>query len=103
MAGLKVKRVHYRSSITFEKSGLHGEVHGTAVVSGDSFTSDLTWTFAAQHCSGTMQMRGATANGGTAVIGELEYFDASSSDDKRTKPGTFAVWKGERRVTRIER
>ena len=90
------------ATLTFETSNLHIEGRGMAKVNGDSFTSDATWTFPAQACSGTMQMRGTTANGGSAVIGELEYFDGCS-DDKRTKQGTFAVWKGERQVTRIER
>jgi quinoprotein glucose dehydrogenase len=90
------------ATVTFATSNPHVEGHGSGNVSGNSLTSDMTWTFPEQHCSGTMQMRGTSANGGAALIGELEYFDGCSADDKRTKPGTFAVWKGERRVTRIE-
>ncbi|MEO8909817.1 MAG: pyrroloquinoline quinone-dependent dehydrogenase [Gemmatimonadaceae bacterium] len=88
-------------AVTFETSSLHIEGRGTGEVAGDTFTSAITWTFPAQHCSGAMQMRGSSANGGAAVIGELEYMDGCS--DKRMKSGTFAVWKGKRGVTRVQR
>jgi hypothetical protein len=55
----------------------------------DSLVVDVNWTFPAQNCSGTATLRGATANGGASLIGELDYFDGC--EGKRIKPGTFAV------------
>ena len=62
---------------------------GSGQAKGDSVTADINWTFPAQNCSGTMQMRGAAANDGRDLIGELEYVDGCT--DHRLKPGTFAV------------
>jgi len=62
---------------------------GSGQAKADSVTVDINWTFPAQNCSGTMQMRGAAANDGRDLIGELEYLDGCT--DHRLKPGTFAV------------
>lgn len=62
-------------------------------VSGRVTPQDLAlkgeWTFAEQHCSGTIELSGNSANGGRDLIGELTYLDGCS--DHRLKPGTFAL------------
>jgi quinoprotein glucose dehydrogenase len=73
---------------TFVTENPRVEGHGTGRALRDSVIIDAAWTFAAQNCSGTMQLRGTTANGGSSVIGELEYVDGCT--DHRTKQGTFA-------------
>jgi hypothetical protein len=77
------------ATATFVTENLHVEGHGTGRVTGDSVVIDATWTLAAQHCSGPIQLRGTTANDGRSLIGELEYRDGCT--DHRIKPGTFAV------------
>jgi hypothetical protein len=77
------------ASATFVTDNPRVEGHGTGRAVRDSVIIGAEWTFAAQHCSGTMQLRATTANGGGSVIGELEYVDGCS--DHRTKPGTFAA------------
>lgn len=65
------------------------EGRGSGRATSDSVVIDINWTFAAQHCAGTMKLRGTAANDGRDLIGEFEYVDACT--DNRTKPGTFAV------------
>ena len=77
--------------MTFETSDPRVEGRASGRATRDSIAANGTWTFAAQHCAGTIQFRGATANGGRDLIGELEYVDGCT--DNRTKPGTFAVRK----------
>ena len=77
------------------------EGHGTGVVAGDSLVLDVAWTYPAKKCSGTMHLHGASANHDTALVGELSYVDGC--DGGGTKPGTFAVWKGERHESAIAR
>jgi quinoprotein glucose dehydrogenase len=79
------------ANATFETANPHVEGHVSGLVAGDSLVLSGTWTFAAQHCSGTIQLRGRTANDGQALIGELEYVDGCT--DHSTKPGTFAIRK----------
>jgi quinoprotein glucose dehydrogenase len=62
---------------------------GTGRLTGDSLVADMKLSFPAQKCSGTLTLRGATANGGSALIGELDYFDGC--DGQRIKPGTFSL------------
>jgi hypothetical protein len=78
-------------TLSFTLSGLAVEAHGPARVVGDSLFADLTYTLVPRHCGGAMKLHGVTANGGSALIGELEYVDDCS--DGRTKPGTFSVRK----------
>ena len=63
--------------------------HSAGRVAGDSIVARGQWTFEAQHCSGSIELRGVTANGGGDIIGELEYLDGCA--DRRMKPGTFAL------------
>jgi outer membrane protein assembly factor BamB len=79
------------AAMTFETSNPHIEGNGKGRATRDSVVVDATWTFPAQHCSGTIQLRGTSANDGHALIGELEYLDGCSGH--RVKPGTFAVYK----------
>ncbi|HEY2849389.1 MAG TPA: pyrroloquinoline quinone-dependent dehydrogenase [Gemmatimonadaceae bacterium] len=67
---------------------------GTGRVHGDTLTLAIDWTLASRHCGGTIQLRGTTADANTAIIGELSYVDGCEGGE--TKPGSFAVWKGER-------
>jgi hypothetical protein len=69
----------------------HVERHANGLVAGDGVVLSRTWTFAAQHCFGTIQLRGHLANDGEALIGELEYVDGCA--DHSTKTGTFAIRK----------
>ena len=102
---------HYRGHIVFDRNrvqlemdlSVNGSVanmsfatlnprvegRGSGRTTSDSVVVDINWTFAAQHCSGTMKLRGTPANDGRDLIGEFEYVDACT--DNRTKPGTFAV------------
>jgi hypothetical protein len=66
---------------------IEGSARGRAT--RDSIAIDGNWTFAAQHCSGTIQFRGSLANSGHDLIGEVEYVDGCT--DHRAKQGTFAV------------
>jgi hypothetical protein len=63
--------------------------HSAGRVAGDSIVARGQWTFEAQHCSGSIELRGVTTNGGGDIIGELEYLDGCA--DGRMKPGTFAL------------
>ena len=72
---------------------------GVGSVKGDTLSLDVDWTFAAQHCSGTMHLQGNTANRGEAIIGELTYVDGCSGGG--TKPGTFVVWKPPHRESTV--
>jgi quinoprotein glucose dehydrogenase len=77
------------ANVSFETSNPRVIGQGTGRVSTDSLSADLSWTFPAQNCSGTLQLRGTPANDGRDLIGELEYVDGCT--DHRTKQGTFAV------------
>ncbi len=77
------------ATVRFVTTNPQIEGSGTGYVSQDSLVVNATWTFAAKHCSGTMQLLGMSANGGGEIIGDLEYFDGC--EDHRMKPGTFAV------------
>jgi quinoprotein glucose dehydrogenase len=74
---------------------------GTGTMAGDSALFDVAWEFAPKNCSGTMHLTGKTANGGAALIGEVAYKDGC--DGGREKRGTFAVWRGARRVSSLAR
>ncbi|HEY1953582.1 MAG TPA: pyrroloquinoline quinone-dependent dehydrogenase, partial [Gemmatimonadaceae bacterium] len=80
--------------VALKTTGIDVTGRGTGRVKGDTLALDVDWTFAAQHCSGTMHLQGNTANHATAIIGELSYVDGCAGGG--TKPGTFAVWKGSR-------
>jgi quinoprotein glucose dehydrogenase len=77
------------ATVKFEIANPHITAEGTRRIAGDSLVADMHWSFPAQHCDGTVTLRGATANDGSSVIGELEYFDGC--EDRRTKPGTFSL------------
>ena len=87
--------------MTFSTTGVDVTGQGTGRVSADTLILDVNWTFAAQHCSGTMHMQGTTTNLGQAIIGELSYVDGCAGGG--TKPGTFAVWKQPRRESTISK
>jgi hypothetical protein len=74
---------------TFQTSNLRIEGHATGRATRDSIVVSGAWTYPAHHCSGTIQMRGSSANRGRDLIGELEYLDGCT--DNRMKPGTFAL------------
>ena len=87
------------ASVTLETSGLHVTGSGTGRASGDTLSLDVAWTVPERKCGGTMHLTGNTANHDTAIIGELSYVDECAGGG--TKPGTFAMWKGERRESVI--
>ena len=74
---------------------------GTGTITGESAAFDVAWEFAPKHCSGTMHLAGKAANGGAALIGEIEYKDGC--DGGKDKRGTFAVWRGPRVVSSLSR
>jgi hypothetical protein len=74
---------------------------GTGTITGDSAAFDVAWEFAPKNCSGTMHLAGKAANGGAALIGEIEYNDGC--DGGKDKRGTFAVWRGPRVVSSLSR
>jgi quinoprotein glucose dehydrogenase len=77
------------AAATFVTSSPRIEGSGRGRATRDSIAIDGNWTFAAQHCSGTIQFRGSLANSGHDLIGEVEYVDGCA--DHRAKQGTFAV------------
>jgi hypothetical protein len=48
-----------------------------------------------------LRLAGKAANGGAALIGEIEYKDGC--DGGKDKRGTFAVWRGPRVVSSLSR
>jgi hypothetical protein len=74
---------------------------GAGTVRGESAVLDVNWSFASKNCSGTMHLTGTSANGGAALIGEIAYKDGC--DQGKEKRGTFAVWRGPRVLTSLER
>lgn len=82
------------ASVSLRTAGIDVTGHGSGRVNADSLQLDVDWTFPAQHCSGSMRLRGNSANRNTAIIGELTYVDGCT--DGSTKPGTFALWLGAR-------
>jgi hypothetical protein len=48
-----------------------------------------------------IRLAGKAANGGAALIGEIEYNDGC--DGGKDKRGTFAVWRGPRVVSSLSR
>ena len=74
---------------------------GTGRITGASAVFDVTWHYAPRNCSGTMNLTGSVANGGAAVIGEIDYTDGC--DGGNQKRGTFAVWRGPRVVASLPR
>ena len=87
------------AAMTLSTSGIDVKGSGRGRVRGDRLTIDLDWTYPAQHCSGTMHLHGSTADGNSAIIGELSYVDGCNGG--ATKPGTFAMWKPGRRESVI--
>jgi quinoprotein glucose dehydrogenase len=77
------------ANVRFETTNPRVVGQGTGRVSGDSLSADLSWTYPAENCSGTLRLGGTPANDGRDLIGELEYLDGCT--DHRTKQGTFAV------------
>jgi len=74
---------------------------GTGTTTGQSAAFDLEWRNAPKGCTGTMHLTGNAANGGAALIGEIEYQDGC--DAGKAKRGTFAVWRGPRTVSSLAR
>jgi len=74
---------------------------GTGRIDGDSAAFDVAWEFRPKNCAGTMHLAGKTANGGAALIGEIDYKDGC--DGGKEKRGTFAVWRGPRTVNTMSR
>jgi quinoprotein glucose dehydrogenase len=74
---------------------------GTGTMAGESAVFDVAWEYAPKNCSGTMHLTGKAANGGAAMIGEIAYKDGCDGD--KEKRGTFAVWRGQRKVSSIAR
>ncbi|HET9833758.1 MAG TPA: hypothetical protein VFP91_18680, partial [Vicinamibacterales bacterium] len=72
---------------------------GTGTIKAEAGVFDVTWEYAAKHCSGTMHLSGKAANAGAAFIGEITYIDGC--DGGKEKAGTFAVWRGPRIVTSL--
>jgi quinoprotein glucose dehydrogenase len=87
------------ATVTLATTGIDLTGHGVGRVSSDTLSLDVNWTFAAQHCSGTLHLQGNAANHDTAIVGELTYVDGCSGGG--TKPGTFAMWKERRRESVI--
>lgn len=88
-----------RASVALVTSGIRIEGQGEGDIRGDTLDLNVRWTFPAKKCSGTLHLAGTPANYGAALIGELSYVDGCT--DGKTKPGTFAVWRGARHLTRV--
>jgi quinoprotein glucose dehydrogenase len=82
------------AAVSLETSGLRIVGSGKGLANSDTLSLDVAWTFPAQNCSGTMRLKGNTANRNAAIIGELSYVDGCAGGG--TKPGTFAMWKDRR-------
>jgi quinoprotein glucose dehydrogenase len=87
------------ATVSLQTTGISVTGRGVGRTHADSLSLEVEWTFPAQHCSGTMRLHGTTANRNTAIVGELTYVDGCS--DGATKPGTFAMWKQQRRESVI--
>lgn len=74
---------------------------GTGRITGESAVFDVAWQYAPRNCSGTMHLTGSVANGGAALIGEIDYADGC--DGGKQKYGTFAVWRGPRVIASLPR
>jgi quinoprotein glucose dehydrogenase len=85
--------------VGFQTRRLDVSGSGTGRVEGGKLVLDAHWRYPAKNCSGALRMTGALADGGAALVGEMEYRD--SCDGDRRKPGTFAVWRGTRTTTRL--
>ncbi|HEV8498221.1 MAG TPA: pyrroloquinoline quinone-dependent dehydrogenase [Gemmatimonadaceae bacterium] len=85
--------------VALETSGIRVVGNGKGRVSSDTLSLDVDWRFPAQNCGGTLRLEGNTANHDTAIVGELSYVDGCAGGG--TKPGTFAMWKDQRRETVI--
>ena len=87
------------ASLTFttERFNVHAQGHGRVL--HDTLTIDAKWSIAERKCGGTMRLTGTAANGGSALIGDIEYFDGCA--DQRDKLGTFAVYRGTRQVSSL--
>jgi quinoprotein glucose dehydrogenase len=87
------------ASVSLETGGIRVVGNGKGRVSGDTLSLDVAWTYPEKNCSGTMHLTGTVANHDSAIVGELSYVDGCSGG--RTKPGTFAMWKGRKRESVI--
>jgi hypothetical protein len=87
------------ASISLETGELRVVGTGKGTVSSDTLALDVNWKLPARNCGGTLRLKGTGANHDTAIIGELSYVDGCSGGG--TKPGTFALWKGQRRESVI--
>ncbi len=87
------------ATLTFATERLALDAHGTGRVAGDSLRLDVLWRYPEKNCGGTMRLTGRSANGGTAIIGDVDYIDGCNHDER--KAGTFAVYIGPRRTTSL--
>jgi quinoprotein glucose dehydrogenase len=87
------------ASVSLETADLRVVGTGKGRVHADTLSLDVDWTLPARNCGGTLRLKGLGANHDTAVIGELSYVDGCAGGG--TKPGTFAMWKGQRRESVI--
>ena len=84
-------------AFTTERYNVHAA--GTGRLVHDTLTIDAKWNIPERNCGGTMKLVGTSANDGSAIIGEVDYFDGCA--DQRNKLGTFAVYRGARNVTSL--
>jgi glucose dehydrogenase len=87
------------ATMSLETGELHVVGSGKGRVRADTLSLDVDWKLPTRNCGGTLRLKGTGANHDTAIIGELSYVDGCGGGG--TKPGTFAMWKGQRRESVI--